>query len=56
MYLSPCKGTCNLSMNQICQGCGRTILEIRNWKDYSNDQKIEIMERFGHKVKNANSR
>jgi hypothetical protein len=38
---SPCKGICNLDFatHTVCQGCGRTVDDIRNWRIYTNEQK-----------------
>ena len=62
MYITPCTGVCIVNSDtQSCQGCGRTILEIRCWKEYSDEQRMEVMRRLGYGVrrkrinKNANS-
>jgi len=41
---SPCIGVCQLNSNYICTGCGRNIDEIKNWKDFSDEEKIKINE------------
>lgn len=52
MYITPCKGICVVnSATQLCQGCGRTTLEIRCWKEYSDEQRIEVMRRLGYGVR-----
>ena len=42
---SPCTGRCTTSMapfDEICQGCGRNIEEIRDWESYSEFEKKGI--------------
>ena len=43
-YHSPCIGECELKDN-TCIGCGRTIDEITQWLDMTNEQRLEIYER-----------
>jgi predicted Fe-S protein YdhL (DUF1289 family) len=40
---SPCKGICNLDFatHTICQGCGRHVTDIREWRTYTDAQKSE---------------
>ena len=42
---SPCKGICNLDLatHTVCQGCGRSIDEIRNWNAFTNEYKKTIV-------------
>lgn len=61
-YITPCVGKCTLnSATQICIGCGRTTLEIMYWKEYSYEQRMQVMKRLGYGVRrkrinrNANS-
>ncbi len=42
---TPCVGRCSTSMapfDEICQGCGRTVEEIRDWNTYSDLRKKMI--------------
>ena len=40
---SPCIGRCSHNVgDDICKGCGRTIPEVRDWNQYSSEQKIEV--------------
>lgn len=40
---SPCVGRCSHNVgDDICKGCGRTIPEVRDWNQYSAEQKIEV--------------
>jgi len=44
-YISPCKDICKLdSDNKFCIGCYRTVEERKNWKNYSKDEKLKIMD------------
>jgi predicted Fe-S protein YdhL (DUF1289 family) len=40
---SPCKGICNLDFatHTICQGCGRHVDDIREWRTLSEVEKKE---------------
>lgn len=51
MVNSPCISICKIvgkfSLNpskEICQGCGRTLYEIKMWTSFSDDVKLEIIE------------
>lgn len=50
---SPCKGICNLDFetHQVCQGCGRTIDEIANWRLFTNEDKAEINKKAMQRIK-----
>ncbi len=38
---SPCTGLCSLDVEDICVGCYRTLVEICDWLDYSEEQRAE---------------
>jgi len=42
---SPCKRLCVLE-NGVCQGCGRLVSEITDWRDFSNEQKRAVWDRL----------
>jgi len=48
--LSPCIKKCSfLPLHDgsfICEGCRRTLDEITNWSNYSDEQRKEIMKRL----------
>ncbi|HWU33864.1 MAG TPA: DUF1289 domain-containing protein [Methylovorus sp.] len=47
---SPCIGVC--AMNEetgLCEGCFRTIDEIREWWDMSSQQRHEVKERLAQR-------
>jgi predicted Fe-S protein YdhL (DUF1289 family) len=40
---SPCVRNCCLDDNDICIGCGRHLLEIQQWQQSSDEQRLEIV-------------
>jgi hypothetical protein len=41
----PCVGICTTSTgDNICRGCGRTVEQIRDWNQFTQEQKSEILE------------
>jgi predicted Fe-S protein YdhL (DUF1289 family) len=50
---SPCKGICNLDFatHQICQGCGRSIDEIRNWNAFTDQHKKVVVGNASERLK-----
>ena len=43
---SPCINNCKLNeTTNICEGCGRTIKEIMNWKIMTNEERKVIIKR-----------
>jgi predicted Fe-S protein YdhL (DUF1289 family) len=44
---SPCNNVCQLDPDTgYCRGCLRTIEEIAGWVDYSNEEKLAVLERL----------
>jgi len=43
---TPCKRICVLVDNRLCEGCGRTWEELREWSFYNDKQREMIMERL----------
>lgn len=44
---SPCNNVCQLDPDSgYCRGCLRTIEEIAGWLDYSNEEKLAVLERL----------
>jgi len=42
--LSPCRHTCQLDTNdEYCLVCGRTTIEIGEWRTYDNDKRKAVM-------------
>ena len=46
MTTSPCIKQCALNQQQVCTGCGRTIGEIKNWGQMSDEQRNAVMLRL----------
>ena len=46
--LTPCSGMCTATAlgDPICRGCGRTAEEVRDWNQYTDERKLEIMARL----------
>ena len=45
-FESPCNNNCKLNEKKdICEGCGRTIKEIMNWKFLTNEERKVINKR-----------
>jgi predicted Fe-S protein YdhL (DUF1289 family) len=53
---TPCKRICVLVDYKLCEGCGRTWEELREWSFYSDKQREEIMERLKNFKSKHNSR
>ena len=43
---TPCKRICVVVDAKLCEGCGRTWEELREWSFYSDKQREMIMERL----------
>lgn len=47
---SPCVSLCHIDPETgTCEGCGRTLDEIRAWKLADDDQKSEILDRVAER-------
>jgi len=44
--ISPCISVCRIDADNVCEGCGRTIKEIRDWSIYGDKKKVAIMKRL----------
>jgi len=42
---SPCISVCRYE-NEVCVGCGRTVDDITNWYDMTNDEKQAVLNRI----------
>ena len=51
--LTPCVKVCKIE-NDLCLGCGRTLLEIAKWRSYSDLQRLEII--ASNRVEEAGNR
>jgi predicted Fe-S protein YdhL (DUF1289 family) len=43
---SPCIGICSTLFDDVCRGCGRTILEVSNWVAMSPEEKKAVWVRI----------
>ncbi|XQU67433.1 DUF1289 domain-containing protein [Cupriavidus sp. H18C1] len=43
---SPCIGICSTLFDEVCQGCGRTAMEVSNWVFMSDAEKQAVWERI----------
>ena len=46
---SPCIRQCKL-VEGVCEGCGRSMLDIVNWKNYSEDKRKSIIENISNNL------
>jgi predicted Fe-S protein YdhL (DUF1289 family) len=46
---NPCIRLCTLSEQDICIGCGRLIIEIKEWASYTDEQRTAILKRLENK-------
>lgn len=44
LVVSPCIGVCELSDEEICLGCGRTLQDIAVWSGADEARRREIVE------------
>ena len=47
---SPCISVCRYE-NEVCAGCGRTVDEVVNWYDMTDDEKQAVLNRLEKKAK-----
>lgn len=43
---SPCNKMCKLNEKDTCISCGRTLNEIINWRNFSQEKKLEIVNKL----------
>ncbi len=42
--ISPCVSICRLDKDNVCMGCYRTVEEVREWYNLSNEEKQKILD------------
>ena len=47
---SPCISVCRYE-NEVCVGCGRTVDDITNWYDMTDNEKQAVLNRLEKKEK-----
>lgn len=48
---SPCINVCELDEDNICIGCGRSLDQILNWTDYTEEKRKKIIKSLNKKDK-----
>ncbi|MBV6272598.1 DUF1289 domain-containing protein [Alcaligenaceae bacterium CGII-47] len=43
---SPCVARCSTLYDDVCRGCGRTVLEVANWVFLDDAEKAEVWVRI----------
>lgn len=57
MYVTPCVQICQIDKEtRKCTGCGRTIDEIREWTNYTHEERMVIMRKLGYGKRRKRSR
>jgi predicted Fe-S protein YdhL (DUF1289 family) len=47
--ITPCISICKIDQQtRTCEGCGRSLDEIRDWSKYSDQERLDIMRRLGY--------
>ena len=54
MIQSPCIKHCSVNIDGVCNGCLRTRQEITDWRNYSDEQKREVLEAIKEREKRVN--
>lgn len=44
--ISPCVRVCRLGPDDKCEGCGRTIAEIRTWSALTREERRTVLKRL----------
>ena len=43
---TPCVAVCSTTFDDVCRGCGRTVVEVAHWVSMSSDQKELVWTRI----------
>ncbi|MES2933732.1 MAG: DUF1289 domain-containing protein [Pseudomonadota bacterium] len=43
---SPCVAVCSTTFDEVCRGCGRTVIEVAHWVSMSKTEKDIVWERI----------
>ena len=43
---TPCVAVCSTTFDDICRGCGRTVVEVAHWVSMTAEQKERVWERI----------
>ena len=51
---SPCTGRC-LDVGGYCEGCLRTLEEVRNWASYTDEERLAVLRVLKERRRSVNS-
>jgi predicted Fe-S protein YdhL (DUF1289 family) len=43
---TPCVAVCSTTFDEICRGCGRTVIEVAHWVSMTSEQKEAVWVRI----------
>ncbi len=43
---SPCVAVCSTLFDEVCRGCGRTVMEVSNWVFMTPEEKESVWQRI----------
>ncbi|MET0963009.1 MAG: DUF1289 domain-containing protein [Noviherbaspirillum sp.] len=43
---TPCVAVCSTLFDDVCRGCGRTVLEVANWVFMTEEEKDAVWKRI----------
>jgi len=43
---TPCVAVCSTTFDEVCRGCGRTVVEVAQWVFMSQEEKDRVWERI----------
>jgi predicted Fe-S protein YdhL (DUF1289 family) len=43
---SPCVAVCSTLFDDVCRGCGRTVMEVSNWVFMTDEEKKVVWDRI----------
>jgi predicted Fe-S protein YdhL (DUF1289 family) len=43
---TPCVAVCSTTFDDVCRGCGRTVVEVAHWVSMTAEQKEAVWERI----------
>lgn len=43
---TPCVAVCSTTFDEVCRGCGRTVVEVAHWVALSDAQKESVWQRI----------
>lgn len=43
---TPCVAVCSTTFDEVCRGCGRTVVEVAHWVSMTAEQKEGVWQRI----------